>query len=74
MKNNSVCLPTLFIIVSSLHKSPKDWQLLVIIAVLVGVDVIILLVPTALPASRLMATLVENKEKAPSTNVGLILT
>lgn len=53
----------------SLLKSPKDWQLLIAIAILVGVDVVILLVPTAIPAARLTATLTENRERPPSFNV-----
>lgn len=52
-----------------LLQSPKDWQLLIAIALLVGVDVVILLIPTVIPSARLTATLTENREQPSSINV-----
>ena len=47
----------------------KDWMLFVIVGVVVSVDVIILLVGTAVPQSRLTATLTTDVEHPSSVNV-----
>ena len=47
----------------------KDWILLVIIGVVVGMDTIILLIGTAIPETRLNATLVEDEEHPMSVDV-----
>ena len=47
----------------------KDWMLFAIVGVVVSVDVIILLVGTAVPQSRLTATLTTDVEHPSTVNV-----
>ena len=47
----------------------KDWMLFAIVGVVVSVDVFILLVGTAVPQSRLIATLTTDVEHPSSVNV-----
>ena len=39
---------------------PKDWVLFVIVVIVVAVDLLIILIGTAIPSSRLRATLIED--------------
>ena len=47
----------------------KDWILMVIIGMVVGVDAILLLLGTSIPQTRLNATLVVDEENPTSVNV-----
>ena len=50
----------------------KDWILLVIIGIVVGVDITLLLLGTAIPETRLNATLVVDEEHKVSVDVSFL--
>ena len=56
------------------QKHVKDWVLFVLVGVIVSVDAVVLLIGTALPESRLNATLIEDIEHPHQQNVGYIHT
>jgi uncharacterized membrane protein len=55
-----------------LMQIPKDWVLLTIIVVVVAVDLVIILIGTAIPSSRLNATSVRDAQHPTATDVRYI--
>ncbi len=51
-----------FIIIMMLYQVPKDWFLFVIVALVVAGDLLIILIGTAIPSSRIEATRVPDKQ------------
>lgn len=51
----------------ALLQVPKDWFLFVIVVVVVAVDLLVILIGTAIPSSRLRATRIEDLQHPVST-------
>ena len=60
-------------IIKNFLQIPKDWVLLTIIVVVVTVDLLIILIGTAIPSSRLNATSVRDAQHPTATDVSQII-
>ena len=58
-----------YFILSHSCKAIKDWFLLIIVTIIVTVDILILLIGTAIPQSRLEATKIRDREHHTSISV-----
>ena len=54
-------------------KPPKDWHLLMIIAAIVATDIVIILVPTAIPSARLTSIPRLNRERSEFVSLTVFL-